>query len=105
MTGVVSNILECSLLTSQQVTMLLSKVCGVHTVEQLLDQQLIRPQQPEEEEEEDAEDKMTFLNTLKGLEEARKYVCQFDIEDNIIIMRNKLKNLQTAKEKQHVLTG
>jgi hypothetical protein len=58
----------------------------------VLDQQLIRPEQPEEEEEENAEDRVTFLDTLNSVEEATKYTCHFDIEDNIIIMCNKTEN-------------
>ena len=92
MIGVVSNFLWCRLRASQHVTVLSSKVCGVHTAEQVLDQQLIRPEQPEEEEEENAEDRVTFLDTLNSVEEATKYTCHFDIEDNIIIMCNKTEN-------------
>ena len=55
-------------------------VCGVHTVKQVLDQQLSRP------EEDVAADELTFLDALKGLVVARKYMCQFDIEDSIIII-------------------
>jgi hypothetical protein len=96
MIGVVSYFLECRLRASQNVTVLSSKVCGVHTIERVLDQQVIRPEQPEEEEEENAEDKVAFLDTLKSVE-ATKYTCRFDIEDiiiiiNIIIMCNKTEN-------------
>jgi hypothetical protein len=45
-----------------------------------------------EEEEEVAEHKTTFLDAMKGLEEARKYMCQFDTENNIIVMCNEVEN-------------
>jgi len=44
-------------------------VCGVHTIKQVLDQQLIRP------EEDMAAEELTFLDALKGLVVARKYIC------------------------------
>jgi len=69
--------LECRLRASQHVTVLSSKVCGVHTIERVLDQQLIRPEQPEQEE--NAEDKVKSV-------EATKYTCCFDIEEIIIII-------------------
>jgi hypothetical protein len=52
----------------------------------VLDQPLTRP---EELEEEVAEDK-TFLDALKGLEAGRKYICQFDSQDIIIVMGSKM---------------
>jgi hypothetical protein len=63
------------------------KVCGVWNVNQLLNQHLNRP-----EEEEVAEYKAAFLDALKGLEAARKYICQFDIKIKIIVMCNKVAN-------------
>jgi hypothetical protein len=45
-----------------------------------------------EEEEEVAEHKATFLDALKGLEAARKYICQFDTEKYNIVMWNKVEN-------------
>jgi hypothetical protein len=85
MIGVVSYFLERRLRASQHVTVLSSKVYGVHTIEWVLDQQLIRPEQSEVEEEENAEDKVTFLDTLKCVE-ATKYTCHFDIKGIIIII-------------------
>ena len=75
--GVVSYFLECRLRASQHVIVLSSKVCRVHTIERVLDQQLIRPEQPEEEEEENAEVQVTFLDILRSVE-ATKYTCYFD---------------------------
>jgi hypothetical protein len=43
-------------------------------------------------EEEVAEHKATFLDALKGLEAARKYMWQFDTKNNIIAMCSKVKN-------------
>jgi hypothetical protein len=62
------------------------EVCGVQSVDQVLDQHLTRA----EEEEEVAEYKGTFLDALKTLEAARKYMCQFDTENNIIVMCNEV---------------
>jgi hypothetical protein len=56
------------------------QVCGIWTVDQVLGQHLTK-----QEEEEVAELKATFLDTLKGLQAARKYMCQFDTENNIVI--------------------
>jgi hypothetical protein len=56
----------------------------------VLDQHLTRPEE-EPEEEEVVEHKTTFLDTLKGLEAARKYLRQFDM-NNITIMCNKVEN-------------
>jgi hypothetical protein len=50
-------------------------------VDQVLDQHLTRA-----EKEEVAEHKATFFNALKGLEAARKYICQFDTKNSITIM-------------------
>jgi hypothetical protein len=62
------------------------RVCGVHTVKQVLHQHLGRP------EENVAADELIFLYVLKGLVVARKYMCQFDIEDSIVIICNRAKN-------------
>jgi hypothetical protein len=67
------------------------KVCGVQSDDQVLEQHLIKPEEPEEESEV-AEHKATFLDTLKGLEAARKYVCQFDTTNNSTVMCNKVEN-------------
>jgi hypothetical protein len=37
-----------------------------------------------------AEHKATFLDTLKGLEAARMYICQFDTKNNSTVMCNKV---------------
>jgi hypothetical protein len=37
----------------------------------------------EEEKDDVAEDKATFLDLLEGLEGARKFMCQFGIEDPV----------------------
>jgi hypothetical protein len=63
------------------------KVCGIQSVDQVLDQHLTRP----EGEEEVAEHKAAFMVVLKGLEAAEKYMCQFDTKNNITVMCNKLK--------------
>jgi hypothetical protein len=64
------------------------EVWGVWNVNQLLNQHLNRP----EEKEEDAEYKAALLGALKGLEAARKYICQFDTKNKIIVMFNKIEN-------------
>lgn len=88
MIGKVYNLLEFSVRTAQHVTMLLRSVeSGV--VYHMLDQDLTRA-----EEEEVAEHK-PFLDSLKGLEAARKYMCQLDSENNNIVMCNKLKIMYT----------
>jgi hypothetical protein len=46
------------------------EVCGIQSVDQVLDQHLTMP----EEEEEVAEHEATFLYALKGLEAARKSI-------------------------------
>jgi hypothetical protein len=73
MTCTVYNFLECSLRTTQHVTVF-SK---------------FRLSTRPEEEEEVAEYKATFLDVLKRLKAARKCMCQFDTENNIILMCNK----------------
>jgi hypothetical protein len=65
------------------------EVCGVQSVDQVLDQHLTRPEEPKEEKEV-AEHKATFFDALKGLEAARKYTCQFDTENNITVMCNEV---------------
>jgi hypothetical protein len=62
------------------------RVCGVYPAKQVLVQQLSRP------EEDVAADELSFLNALKGLVVARKYTCQFDIGNSIIIICNQVKN-------------
>jgi hypothetical protein len=65
------------------------EVCGVQSVDHMLDQHLTRREEPEEEEE-IAEHKATFLDALKA---ARKCRCQFDTENSIIVMCNKVENV------------
>jgi hypothetical protein len=45
-----------------------------------------------EVEQEFAGDKTTFLDMVKWLKAARKYRCQFDGKDNIIVIWNKVEN-------------
>jgi hypothetical protein len=66
------------------------KFCGVMSDSQVLVQHLTRPE--EEPEEEVAEHKTTFLDILKRLEAARKYVHQFSTKSSIIVMCNKVEN-------------
>jgi hypothetical protein len=74
------------------------EVCGVQSVDQVLDQQLTRL-----EGEKVAEHKATFLDALKGLEVARQYLCQFDTKKNIVVICRKVESelfRLRAKEKQ-----
>ena len=50
-----------------------------------MDQQLTGPKEESEEEDKTAaqEDKVTFLDALKGLEMERQYMFQFDMEDKL----------------------
>jgi hypothetical protein len=78
------------------------KRCAVHIIDQVLDQQLIRPEELEQAELEVAEDEVTFLNTLKGLQAARKNKCQFAVEDNITVICKKVENeLHKLKKKKN----
>jgi hypothetical protein len=54
-----------------------------------------RPKEEPEEEEEVAEYKATFLDGLRGLETARKYICQFHTKKSVIVMCNKVENNYT----------
>lgn len=45
---------------------------------------------PGEEWKEVAEGKVTFVDVWKALQVAGKRACQFDVEDSVIIMCNKL---------------
>jgi hypothetical protein len=71
-------------------------VYGVHTVKQVMDQQLSRP------EEDVAANELTFLDALKGLAVARRYMCQFDIEDIVIcsLVKNELYILRVGGERR-----
>jgi hypothetical protein len=57
-------------------------------VDQMLNQHLTRP----EEEQEVTELKATFSEVLNELEPARKYMCQFDTENSIIVMCCEVEN-------------
>jgi hypothetical protein len=92
MSGTFYRLLECSYPTCDSAL----EVCGVWSVDHLLDQYFTRP------EEEVVERKGTFLDTPKGLEAARKYICQFDTKNNIIVMCNIVENeLYKLKEKRN----
>lgn len=84
MTGIVCNILEYSLKSRQHITVLSrfvkSKV--LNTSWTTSEQATWRRQS----------DKVTFLDALKRLEVARKYMCQSDIKDNTVTMCNKIEN-------------
>jgi hypothetical protein len=58
---------------------------------EVLDQHLTKPE-GKTNEEEVAEHKATFLDALKGLEAATKYICQFDTKNSINVMCNKVDN-------------
>jgi hypothetical protein len=67
--------------------------CGIQNVDdRMLDKHLTRPEKEPEEEEEVAEHKATFLDALEGLESVRKYMCQFDTENNILVKCNEVEN-------------
>jgi hypothetical protein len=80
------------------------KVCGVWSGEQVLDQHLINPEKNQKWKRKFAENKATFLDALKGLEAARKYVCQFDTKNSITLMYNRVENklcrLKSQEEKK-----
>jgi hypothetical protein len=56
------------------------------------------------EGEEIAEHKATFLGALKGLNATRRYKCEFDTKNNIIVMCNRVENelykLRTQEKKK-----
>jgi hypothetical protein len=91
---------EFSLRITEHVRVLL-RFCGIQSVDQVLDHHLTRP----EEEEEVSEHKATFLDALKGLEAARKCMCQFATENSIIIMcievESELYRLRGREKKKH----
>jgi hypothetical protein len=84
------------------------KICEIRNVNQVLDQHLIKPEEPEVEEETE-EHKATFLDALKGLETARMYICQYDAKNNITVMRDKGENelykLRVQREKKQKTDG
>jgi hypothetical protein len=59
------------------------EICGARNVSQVLDQHLTRPGKNQKR-------KMKLqnikLDALRGLEAARKYICQFDTKNSIIVM-------------------
>jgi hypothetical protein len=68
------------------------KGCGVFSVNHVVDQHLTRPEKESEAEEDVAEHKATSLDALKGLEAARKYICQFVTKKIITVMCNEVEN-------------
>jgi hypothetical protein len=106
MTFTVYNTVECSLSTTQHVTMLLIFLQSRVSVRCLM-QHMTRP---EEEEGEVAEHKTSFLVALNGLKAAREHMSQFDIENNITAICNKVEielyrpRTQEKKNKQTRLT-
>jgi hypothetical protein len=56
-------------------------VCRIHNVDQVLDQQLTRPEEPEDDDDRISEHKAMFQDALKGMEAARKYMYQCDTEN------------------------
>jgi uncharacterized small protein (DUF1192 family) len=77
------------------------EVCGIHSANQVLDQRFAIPQV------EVAELKATFLDAIQELEAARKYMCQFNTENNITVMCNEAENeiyRLTAQEKKKYKT-
>jgi hypothetical protein len=80
------------------------KNCGVQSIYQVLAKDLTRL----EEKEEVAEHKATFMDPLKGMEAARKYILQFDTKNSIVVtcneVENKLYRLRAQGEKIR-LTG
>jgi hypothetical protein len=70
------------------------EVCEIQSIRPKLDKA--------RREEEAAEYKATFLDALKGLEAASKYMCQFDTGNNITVMHNEDENefLQTESSRK-----
>jgi hypothetical protein len=70
----------------------------------VLDQHLTRPEEEPEEEKEVVQPKVTFLDALKGLEAARKYIHRFDTKRSIILMcsvtEDELYRLRAGGEKK-----
>jgi hypothetical protein len=58
----------------------------------VLDEYLTRPEEDPEEDWEVAEHKATFLDALKGLETATKYLYRFDTKNSITVICNKVEN-------------
>jgi hypothetical protein len=57
-------------------------VCGAWSVDHVLDQRLTRPEEESEEKGDVAEHKATFLDAVKGLVAARKYMCRTKLKIN-----------------------
>ena len=64
------------------------EVCVESSVDQVLDRQVKRT----EEESEEEEDKVTFLDALKGLEVVRKYMQESDTDGGITVICSKHEN-------------
>jgi hypothetical protein len=56
------------------------EVCVIQNVDQVLDRELIRPEEEPEDDDKISEHKAMFLDALKGMEAARKYMYQCDTE-------------------------
>jgi hypothetical protein len=64
-------------------------------------------EESEEGEQEEVEDKLPFLDALKGLQVSRHYMFQIDVSDNIMIINKELVNeihRLTVKEKKKQTT-
>jgi hypothetical protein len=87
-------------------------VCDIQSVYQIM-QDHLTCEDEEKQEEEEMEDKLiqskvSFFDALQGLEAARKYIQQFDVEHDMLVTCSKLENmLYTLKhqEKHKQITG
>jgi len=83
-------------------------MCVESSVDHVSEQQVKRTEEePEEEEDELAEDKVMFLDILKGLEVVRKYLQESDTDDGITVMCSKHENELCglrAQEKKYATT-
>jgi hypothetical protein len=67
-------------------------VCEVQTVEQIISEQLHYQEEELEEEDEVEEEKIAFIDALKGLDTVKKYICKFDNENNVVEACNKVEH-------------
>jgi hypothetical protein len=58
----------------------------VKAVDQVFVEHLTKPEEEEKKEKGVSGDKFTYLDTLKELEASRKYICEFDTENSIIVI-------------------
>lgn len=63
-------------------------VNGAKAVDQVLDEQLTKSE--DEQKEEVSWDKLTFLDTLKEPELARKHIVSFDTENSVFVICRKV---------------